>query len=121
MPQLYENKKGNTAYKIITIILLIVIIILLLFFNRFGEIDNDGSKLIPTGKVDVFDIAVNCNCKNDKCEVTDNDGQTIPVYNEVDDQNITGTVFVDDKIGNYIYQENLKIFNNAAYQFTRCI
>ena len=142
-----EDKKGNTAYRIITIILLIVIIILLLFFNRFGKIDNSKSALVPTGNVDVFDIAVNCMCKNNNCEVTDSNGKVIPIFNEARDrevtgrvfkkeikkktdnkdaeeepeQEVTGEVYVDDQVDNYIYQEKLQIFNNPAYEFTNKI
>lgn len=114
-------EKNNTGFKVITIILLIIIIILLLFFNRFGKLEGDTSKLIPTGNIDVFDIAVNCNCQSDNCEVTDHEGKIVPMYNEIVDKNITGKVFVDDNVGNYLYQENLRIFNNPAYEFTNKI
>ena len=52
---------------------------------------------------------------------TDRKGETIPVYNEQTDKNILGKVFVDDKDGNYLYQERLNIFTNAAYKFTNKI
>ena len=52
---------------------------------------------------------------------TDRNGETIPAYNEYTDKNILGKVFVDDKNGNYLYQERLNIFTNAAYKFTNKI
>lgn len=112
-----EKKNNNVVYKTITIILLIIIIIFLLFFNRFGELDNKENNLVPTGNVDVFDIDINCKCENNECIVTDRDGRVVPIFDEVEDKEKIGTVFVDDKVGNYLYQERLRIFNNAAYEF----
>ena len=48
---------------------------------------------------------------------TDRNGQIIPVYNEQTDNNTLGKVFVDDNDGNYLYQERLNIFSNAAFKF----
>lgn len=112
--------KGNIVYKFVTVLLLVIIIILLLFFNRFGKVE-DSEKLVPTGNVDVFDIAVICTCEGDKCTYTDIDGNEIPVFNDETDQKLVGYVFVDDKSGNYLYQQRLQIFNNPAYQFTNKI
>lgn len=52
---------------------------------------------------------------------TDRNGEIIPAFNEQTDKNILGKVFVDDKKGNYLYQERLQIFTNAAYKFTNKI
>ena len=93
--------KGNIVYKFVTVLLLVIIIILLLFFNRFGKVE-DSEKLVPTGNVDVFDIAVICTCEGDKCTYTDIDGNEIPVFNDETDQKLVGYVFVDDKSGNYL-------------------
>lgn len=113
------EKEKNKVFKTITIVLLIlIIIILLLFFSRIGKI---SYKLIPTGNVDVFDIEINCICTGNNCEVTDIDGNIIPVFNEATDQNVVGNVFINDKYGNYLYQQRLKIFENPAYEFTNKI
>ena len=115
-----EEKKRNIRFFII-VILLIVIILILLFFRKFGKIENS---LIPTGNVDVFDIDIKCNCSESEnpedCVTTDEDGNiiTIPTFNEVTNKKVIGKVFVDDKNGNYVYQQNLRIFTNSAYEYT---
>ena len=110
-----NDKNGNFKYWTI-IILLIIIILLLLFFTRFGKIQNQYM-LIPTGNVDVFDIDINCNCSFDKCEYVDNDGNEIPVFDPENNKPKYGEVYVDDKNGNFVYQQNLKIFNNSAFHY----
>ena len=123
--------------------LVIIIIIILLFFGRFGMINNYP---VPTGNVDVFDIDVDIDyaevahentdynrkintdinietsTKNVKTEASDNNQdieRKIPTYDK--DKDVIGRVYVDDKKGNYIYQQNLDIFNNAVYQYTNKI
>ena len=116
-----DNKKRNTVYWII-IILLIILILILLFFTKFGRIRYDYGQ--PTGNVDVFDIDIRCNCSGENsCITTDDDGKNvvIPAFNEARDKKVLGRVFVDDVNGNYIYQQKLKIFNNAAYNYTEKI
>ena len=109
-----ENNKDNRIYLII-IIILIIIILILLFFTRFGRIDNG---LIPTGNVDVFNIDFDCNCNSDSN--TDSDCTNIvPSFSENDD--LLGSVLVDDINGNFVYQQNLKIFENAAFEYTNKI
>lgn len=110
------------------LIILLIIINLFLFFNAtFGRI-NDMIKIIPegdnkkaeveenipTGNVDVFNIDINCSCKNE-CSTKEN--KDIPVYKEEEHKEVIDTVFVDDKNGEYIYQNNLKIFENVAYKY----
>lgn len=112
-----DRRKRNTLYWIITI-LLIIIILLLLFFIRFGKI---RYSLVPTGNVDVFDIDIRCNCTGkDNCVTTNDEGETvtIPTFNEDKDKKVLGNVFVDDANGNYIYQQKLRIFSNAAFKYT---
>ena len=112
-----KDKANNLKFWSI-IILLIIIILILFFFMKFGRI---GNNLVPTGIVDVFDIDVECDCLDKEgCVTTDEDGNkvSVPVYNKWTNKNDVGTVFVDDKNGNYIYQQHLEIFNNAAYQYT---
>lgn len=111
-----DNNKGFIRFLII-VILLIIIILLLLFRTNVGEIKHEY--LIPTGHIDVFDIDVRCECKTkDTCEiVVDN----IPVFNPTTDEETTGEVFVDDKNGNYLYQQKLEIFNNSYFNNTNKI
>ena len=112
-----DRRKRYTLYWIITI-LLIIIILLLLFFIRFGRI---RYSLVPTGNVDVFDIDIRCNCTGkDNCVTTNDEGETvtIPTFNEDKDKKVLGNVFVDDANGNYIYQQKLRIFSNAAFKYT---
>ena len=118
----------------ILVVLLIILILLLIFPIRFGKTNNDS--LIPTGNVDVFEIGIGCcnKCNNTEPKATipvidegknpefnGGNNSTIPVFNEEEDYNVLGKVFVDDKNGNYIYQKNLDIFNNAAFQYTNKI
>lgn len=113
-----DNDKKNSLRFWSIIILLIIIILILFFFMNFGKI---GNNLIPTGKVDVFDIDVECDCQEDgKCTTYDEYGNkiTVPVFNKLANKNDIGRVFVDDKNGDYIYQQTLEIFNNAAFQYT---
>ena len=112
------GKQHNTIYLLI-ILILIIAILLMLFFVKLGKIDNNAS-LIPTGRVDVFDIDINCQCDNNKTcndDKTDNKHNGIPVYQETY-KDVVGEVFVDDASGNFIYQQNLKIFENSAFEFT---
>ena len=113
-----DKEKVNNLKFWSIIILLIIIILILFFFTNFGKI---GNNLVPTGKVDVFDIDVECDCQDDgKCTTTDENGNKIavPAFNRLANKDDLGIVFVDDKNGNYIYQQNLQIFNNAAFQYT---
>lgn len=99
------------------IIILITIILILLYFMKFGKIQNTST--LPTGNIDVFDIDINIDCKcedKDNCICTD-----IPKFNETTDNEILGTVFASDENGNYIYQQNLNIFNNSAFEYTNKI
>ena len=108
---------NNKKYKLI-IFILIIIIFIALFFAKFGFIKNNND-LIPTGNVSVFDIDVNCICENEKCTLTDKDGNVIPVYKNSDE--VIGNVYVDDLSGNYIYLQKLDIFTNSAYNNTNMI
>jgi len=129
-----ERSKDRFYWAII--ILLIIIILILLFFNRIGKVVDKNPS--PTGNIDVFDIDISCGCNDkDSCQNPvhiDKKGNTIPVYiepsedkkeeqitptfdeEEEDDKEFIGTVFVDDVNGNYIYQQNLKIFTNSAFE-----
>ena len=113
------EKKSNSKLSWLIILLLIIIIIILLFFLRIGR--TNEKYLVPTGNVDVFNIDTVCKCK--KCKDVNGD-QTdieppydIPTYNEKTDKDVIGELFVDDKNGNFLFQQNLRIFENAAYKF----
>lgn len=135
--------KKDIGY-ITVIVILIIIIFLLIFTTKFGKIQNN--KLEPTGNVDVFDIDIDCitqesedkniesgdnstkKTNNKKCTYTDSKGikRSIPSNNNSsnnskDVDEFEGTVYVDDEQGNYSYQSNLKIFNNAAFNYTNKI
>lgn len=113
-------EKDKKNYLWIIIVLLLIIIVILLFFSRFGKITHESLK--PTGNVDVFDIDVKCLCLDkNNCDTEEEKEYTLdslPVFNESNHKSVLGSVFVDDKNGNYIYQQNLNIFENAAYEYT---
>ena len=124
-----------------TILILAIIVLILVYFIRFGKIKTfDGN---PTGNVDIYDITVptkkpdlpvinpdknptvdieptpnpvNPNQGNDK-EPED----VIKPFDPEEDEEITGEIFVDDKNGNYVYQQKLKVFENPAYEYTNKI
>lgn len=117
-----ENNKTKKIRIVHMIIILLIIINLFLFlYERFGRINDllktipNNNEIIPTGNVDIFNINIDCtcqsNCQNKNTEVKKN----IPVYNKEEDQFILDKVFVDDNQGNYIYQNNLRIFTNSAF------
>lgn len=118
---MHDGKNKRFYWTII--VLLVIIIIILLYFIRIGRVvDND---LKPTGNVDVFDISIFCGCSDsNKCPKKDDNPSNIPdvvpddipVFDDEDDIDVTGVVFVDDKNGNYIYQQDLKIFTNSAFE-----
>ena len=141
-----EEYKEERRKKIISwvIIAILIIIIILLCLTKCCKKDgnnannNDDAYKIKTGNTDVFNI--NINCPKEECPVVNDDknnndntknininsnkpnkNNDIPVFDEDTDKDIIGKVFVDDKDGNYIYQQNLNIFNNAAFQYTNKI
>lgn len=113
-----KNKNGFLW----TVILVLIIIIIILCLTKCCK--KDEKYEISTGNVDIFNIDIHCK-SNDSCP-SDNNGDNkdnngdIPVFNE-DDDKILGKIFVDDQNGNYIYQQNLNIFNNAAFEYTNKI
>lgn len=111
------------------IILLIIIIVILLYFNRIGQVVDKDYK--PNGNVDVFDIDVDCYCE-DGCDNKGGGGkkrhssdtnpdEVVPTFDEDDDEEIFGIVFVDDENGDFIYQQNLKIFTNSIFEYDTMI
>lgn len=162
---------NNNRNGIIIAILLLILILILIFFSHYGELRHDGERVLPTGKVDIFDINVYINYFNytkdkdgnvvnvekilgpvvlgekdeegekrqeedpsdnkpedgkkedddQKPTYTDEDGKPLPYFEDDISDKVKGTVYVDDKNGNYIYQNTLKIFENAAYEYTNKI
>lgn len=120
---------------ILALLLAVIAVLLWLLLRPVPEPER-----IPTGNVDVFDIRIGCICKGEdgeECDDEDEDGfkpDMTPGANgsssysggkingktdtDVDDE---GVVYVDDKNGWYIYQKNLRIFENAAFEYTNKI
>lgn len=105
-----NEKKYKTSYLFYMILIIIIIVLLLQSCTLMGSITNQDKTLIPTGNVDVFDINLNCNCLKDECT------SNVPIFDEDKDLNLFGEVFVDDKNGNYVYQQKLAIFENTAFE-----
>ena len=131
-----NNRKKDYIYCAI-IIVLIAVILMLVSCSKLGKINN---KLNPTGNVEVFNIGINCiNIDPDeKCgekDTSDKDNKdnsnngnksyknntNYPIYNPDTDEGELGQVFVDDINGSFIYQSNLDIFNNVAFDYTNKI
>ena len=137
--------ENNTKYYKIAIIVLLIIILLLVFFNRnkVGKINNYP---LPTGNIDFFDIDVHAilgeeevlpetlpktgsktgnknsgtNTEKVVTKLYSINGQTttdITTYDEEKDKEVFGRVFVDDKNGDYLYQQKLAIFENSAFEY----
>ena len=61
------------------------------------------------------------NENNDKNNDKKTDTDSLPVWDEEEDKDVMNRVYVDDNNGDYIYQKNLRIFNNAFYEYTNKI
>ena len=137
-----EEYKEERRKKIISwvIIAILIIIIILLCLTKCCKKDNnnDDSYKIKTGNSDIFNI--NINCPKEECPVVNDDKNKdnntknininsnkpekkndLPVFDEETDKNVIGKIFVNDKNGDYVYQQNLNIFNNAAFNYTNKI
>lgn len=110
-----EDTNSKSKFSWFIILVLIIIIIILLFMLRIGKVEE--KYLIPTGNVDVFDIDTVCSCKNSSCDNNNGNNTNLPVFDEDKDKKILGELFVDDKNGNYVFQQNLRIFDYAAYEY----
>lgn len=137
--ELRRNRFANTA-----IILLLIAIAILLWLLLKPQ--SEPTK-IPTGNVDVFDIRIGCLCGDDdgdgEPDDCDKDGDGVPddvadltpgsegyksYYSSTIngskvpmDISTTGIVYVDDANGKYVYQKELQIFQNAAFEYTNKI
>ena len=135
-----EKSSRKKDYIYCGIIIILVVILSLVSCSRIGKVDNDKPST-PTGNTEVFNIGINCSCKepdgtcdnngkenntdNNTNNKTNNNGNNIinkkdqnnndiPVYNPETDDKVLDKVFVDDVNGDYIYQNKLDIFNNPA-------
>ena len=128
-----KNKEQRETNKllVVAIVLLIAIIGLLLWLLFRPQ----ESVKIPTGNVDIFDIKIGCWCGGDdeECDKDeDGDGVSDNTPGEYGYENYykgtingktsgnedEGIVYVDDDNGLYVFQKNLKIFENAAFEYT---
>lgn len=93
----------------------------------------------PTGHVDVFDIRIGILCRNaDGSSCYDDEDDFVPEVtpggrqsNDSEEKKINGKtntdveregiVYADDRNGRYVYQKSLKIFENAAFEYTNKI
>ena len=131
-----KDKKRNKGLIAIILLLLIAIGILLWLLLRPAP---EPTK-IPTGNVDVFHIKISCICKGEdgeECDPEEEEERDTPApagpdswknyssstINNKDDTTVDddGIVYVDDKNGWYVYQQNLQIFQNAAFEYTNKI
>ena len=130
----YKAGKRKSTISWIIIVILIIIIILLCLTKCSKKDSNNDNYQTKTGNTDVFNI--NINCPKDECPIEnkdDNDknininnnktnkNNDLTVFDEDTDKDIIGKVFVDDNDGNYIYQQRLNIFSNAAFNYTNKI
>ncbi len=128
-----QKRKSWPLIAIIILLLLAIGVLLWLLLKPQPE-----PAKVRTGNVDVFDIRISCLCKGkdgEDCDDNDDDDETeTPGENgyknyagskingrtdtTVDDD---GIVYVDDANGWYVYQNNLHIFENAAFEYTNKI
>lgn len=109
-----DSKKTSKAYLYIIIIMLLIIIFLLFYMREYiGRI----GYLTPTGNVDVFNINIDGNCKEEDCNQCNGEH----VFNENTDNSDMIEYIIKDKDGNWIYQNELNIFSNPAYEFKNII
>jgi hypothetical protein len=126
-----EQRSSNRFLITCVIFLLIAVAVLLWLLLKPSEPDR-----VPTGRIDEFDIRIGIICvdENDPNCYTDEDnfvphvtpgkrqtnGSEKKKINGKTDTDIEreGIVYVDDKNGRYVYQKSLKIFENAAFEYT---
>ena len=123
-----QDKDNKGLIAAVVVLVITVGVLLWLLFKPMSKPDK-----IETGNVDVFDIRIGCICEGEDC-AKDKDG-FIPdltpskrergeyregkINGETDtDIDDDGIVYVDDKNGSYVYQKNLAIFENAAFEYT---
>ena len=103
---------SNNKKNIYTILILLLVVVILVYFIRFGKI-KDGLGM-PTGNVDIYDITVP---QKDPVKGIDPD---LNIY-DPEKNKYDADIFVDDKNGDYIYQQKLQMFENPSYEYTNKI
>jgi len=132
-----QERKSNRGLIVAVILLLITVGVLLWLLLK----PQPEPAKIPTGNVDVFGIRIGYICKNPSnpdCEEDEDDfiphiaphrkGATKNSEKKINGNDEEGTkveregiVYVDDKEGRYVYLKKLKIFENAAFEYTNKI
>ncbi len=140
-----ESKEKRNILPVAIIILLLLLVCVLLWFLLRPQPELTK---IPTGNIDVFDIRIGCLCRGKDKDGKTDDGGDDECGNDADgfypnvspgassqkkdtekkingdtdtDVDDAGIVYVDDDNGWYVYQKNLEIFNNAAFEYTNKI
>lgn len=129
-----EQERKYTNRVLIAGVVILLITVGVLLWLILGPLSH--RERIPTGRVDEFDIRIGVICKSKddpNCFSDDDDfipditpggrrsnnGEEKTVNGKTDtDIDREGVVYIDDKNGWYIYQKTLKIFENAAFEFT---
>ena len=130
-----EKERKSNRFLITAVILLLITVGVLLWLLLRPLPKPDRT---PTGRVEVFDIRIGVICRRDGegC-ISDEDG-FIPyitpgrrrasngderkINGETDtDVEREGIVYADDKDGRYTYEKRVKIFENAAFEYTNKI
>ena len=118
-----QQRETNTLLVVVIIILVVMLGLLLWLLLK----PQDELTRIPTGNVDIFDIEIGCLCEGENCgdkgssgsNSSDKEGQRGTVNGRTDTEiSDAGIVYVDDANGMYVYQKALKIFENAAFEYT---
>ena len=129
-----ERKSNKGLVAIIIVLLIMIGVLLWLLLRPVPKPDR-----IPTGNVEYFDIRIGVICRNaDGSSCFDDEDDFIPhitpghrkanngeekkINGETDTEvEREGIVYVDDRNGRYVYQKSLKIFENAAFEYTNKI
>ena len=125
-----KEEKQKRGYGIVLFIILLLLTIAFLVWLLLRP--QSGAKRIPTGNVDIFNINISCSCGPDKKDDKDDDEEEcddppiISYWGDINNKNNTtvhddGVIYVDDDNGRYEYQRDLRIFENAAFQYTNKI
>ena len=126
-----EQRETNRLLVVAVLLLLLIAGLLLWLLLRPQELIK-----VPTGNVDIFDIKIGCRCGGDdeNCD-KDEDGDGVSDENtpgengyknyskgtingHTSENKDDGIVYVDDNNGLYVFQKNLKIFENPAFAYT---
>jgi hypothetical protein len=120
-----DNARTRKAIPVVIILLLLITIGVLIWLLLKPQPEPDK---IPTGNVDVFNIDISCVCDKDEdgeCDKKDDeeDENQISYSGIINNRHNTtvrddGIVYADDANGRFVYQKDLDIFRNAAFEYT---